>query len=353
MSFKRSQSLRGVVAGAWALGAALLTGCQQPAGEVFPALEQPIVWPGPPEQPRIRYVGQLEQNTDLKPARSFGETVGETLFGKGDSLSMLTPQAVCTDEQNRLFVADSSGQMVHVFNFESREYQRWKPEEEGVTLAQPVAVAFDPRGRLLVSDAVSGAIHVFDSDGQWLGTMGEAFLKRPCGLAIDRTNDRLFVADSAAHQIVVLSFDGALLDRLGRRGTGPGEFNFPTNVAVGPEGRLYVSDSLNFRVQVFDPSLEPLFQIGSKGDMPGYFSQPKGIALDSEQHVYVVDAHFEAVQIFDAQGRLLLSFGEEGTAPGRFWLPNGIYIDANDRIWIADSYNRRVQVFDYLPEPSP
>ena len=85
--------------------------------------------------------------------------------------------------------------------------------------------------------------------------------------------------------------DGELLGGIGERGVGPGQFNFPTNVALDATGRLYVTDSLNFRVQVFDSRARAASrQIGGQGDMPGYFSQPKGLAVDGEDHLYVVDA---------------------------------------------------------------
>jgi DNA-binding beta-propeller fold protein YncE len=163
-----------------------------------------------------------------------------------------------------------------------------------------------------------------------MGRVGSGILTRPSGLVVDPVEGRIVVADTAAHQVVVLDLEGRLLTRFGGRGLELGQFNFPTNVALDSAGRLYVADTLNFRVQV-------------------YFSRPKGLAFDSEDHLYVVDAHFESVQIFDPHGPLLLSFGQEGSGPGEFWLPAGIHIDPSDRIWIADSYNRRVQVFQYLP----
>lgn len=331
----------------------LLGGCARPRGVVFEPLESPVFWPQPPEPARIHYVGQLVTSLDLKPAVPFGQALGQALFGKDDSHSMLTPFALCTDLKDRLFVCDSNAQLVHVFNLDSRKYEQWKPTAEGVAFSQPVGVAFDSLGRLLVADSLAGTIFVFDGKGSFLGDIGGEHLYRPCGLAVDRSTNRIFVADSGAHQVVVLAIDGELIERIGGRGTEPGQFNYPTGVAVDGAGNLYVSDSLNFRVQVFDRDLQPLRTIGAKGDLPGYFSLPKGLALDSEDHLYVVDSHFESVQIFDHEGRVLLTFGEEGRGPGQFWLPAGICIDMDDRIWIADSYNRRVQVFDYRPELEP
>ena len=135
----------------------------------------------------------------------------------------------------------------------------------------------------------------------------------------------------------------------GRRGSGPGEFNLPCDIAFDGQ-MLWVADTGNNRVQGLSRIGEPLVTIGQAGDSPGDLAMPKAVAVNKEGHVYVVDSRFENVQIFDRTGRLLLYFGQEGVGPGEFWLPSGIFIDATDRIWLCDSYNKRLQVFDYLPE---
>lgn len=332
----------------WMIPIILLGGCA-PAGVIFAPLEQPLFWPLPPERPRIHYVGQIESSDDLQAPK----TLGEVFFGGRDNHTMLSPYALCTDSRDRLLVADSNGQMVHVFDLKKRTYASWTIQDEDWSLTQPVGILYDARGRVLVSDSVSGTLFVFSGVGKFLGTLGAQFLARPTGIVEDRVRGRLYVADPGTHTIVVMDLDGHLLHQIGRRGIKAGQFNFPTNVAVDSLGRLYVSDSLNFRIQVFSPDFEPIRQFGGKGDMPGYFQQPKGLALDSSDQLYVVDARFEAVQVFDDEGTLLLPFGQEGSGPGEFWLPAGIHIDKNDRLWIADSYNRRVQVFDYRSEEEP
>ncbi len=332
----------------------LCVGCGQPKGIVFEPLENPRVWPLPPETPRIAYVGALSTNHDLKPAKSFFDGVGEALFGAKAGYGLVAPNAICTDNADRVFICDPSAQLVHVFNLESRGYEQWHPGlDADVRFEYPVGMVIDSFGRLLVADSSAGMIFVFDEVGQFLGHFGEDALIRPCGLAYDAATNQLFVADAGQHALVVLAMDGELIQTVGTRGTALGEFNFPTYVAIGPDSKVFVSDSLNFRVQTFDADLNPLYQIGRKGDMPGYFALPKGVAVDSGGRVYVVDANFETVQVFDNAGQLLLSFGEEGHGPGQFWLPSSIFIDRNDRIWISDSYNHRVQVFDPVIPPTP
>jgi DNA-binding beta-propeller fold protein YncE len=340
--------LRKVILIALAMALGLLASCARDAGVIFPVLTSAPQWPevGPA---RVRFIGALTSAADLKAGVSPFEALGSALFGQGPAQSIENPMAVCTDNADRVFVADTQAKAVWVMDLNSRVFSRWAPA--GRSFGTPVGLAYDASGRrLLVADSTNGVIDAFSADGHFLGELGAGQLRQPCGVAVDPRNGRIFVVDVAAHQVVVLTPDGQVITRLGRRGAGDGEFNFPTYVAIDSQERVYVSDSLNFRVQEFSADFQFIRQIGSQGDAPGYFAQPKGLAVDGDDHLYVVDSQFEAVQVFDHTGQLLLDFGEQGRKSGEFWLPAGVFIDRHNRIWVADSSNHRVQVFDYLPE---
>lgn len=352
-----SRARRSATLGALALAlvaGARLAGCASSPGVLFErAGAANLVWPPPPDTPRVAYVGSLVSDRDLKPSRTLGQRVGDTLFGREEARGMVNPSAVCTDgagERGRVFVADPGRSGVHVFDLESRRYELWTLPDGAGRMAFPVAIAIDPSGRVIVSDSGRGELLAFASDGVYLGPLAGDLLERPVGLAIDR-DGRMLVVDTGAHEVVVLSPDAGEITRFGGRGSAPGLFNFPTHIALDDEGRIAISDTLNFRVQVFAPDFTLLRTIGRQGDMPGYFSHPKGLGVDGRGVLFVVDANFEALQLFDPEGRLLMTFGREGTAPGEFWLPAGMFIDPKGWVWVADSYNRRVQVFRPFDEP--
>jgi DNA-binding beta-propeller fold protein YncE len=54
--------------------------------------------------------------------------------------------------------------------------------------------------------------------------------------------------------VVKYSRDGKYLLQWGTRGSGPGEFQLPHNVAVDAQGKVYVTDRDNARVEIFDSS---------------------------------------------------------------------------------------------------
>src|SRR5215212_7314474 len=98
----------------------LLSGCAGKPKPIFPPVTPPIVWPAAPERARIAYIGQLATSADLKRKPGGFEAIGSAIFGKKPERAMLTPYAACTDGGDRVFVADSGAQCVHVFDLKTR-----------------------------------------------------------------------------------------------------------------------------------------------------------------------------------------------------------------------------------------
>ncbi|MFC2136903.1 6-bladed beta-propeller [Bacteroidota bacterium] len=170
-------------------------------------------------------------------------------------------------------------------------------------------------------------------------------LMQTTGIAYSKESNKIWLVETAAHRISILDLNGKLIERIGKRGNDPGEFNFPTSIWIDKEGYAYIVDALNYRIQIFDKNGNFISLFGEIGDSPGYFARPKGIATDSYGNIYITDALFHVVQIFDKSGNFLYRFGSQGRGKEQFWLPSGIFIDDNDYIYIADSYNARIQIF--------
>ena len=327
-----------------------VSGCQSPPKPIFPTVSPPIVWPPPPDLARIRYVGELHGEASLGARPSDWNAFRAVLTGPRPVVMFSRPTALAVVGA-RVFVTDTGLGVVHLLDLANRHYDtiRGAPDDG---LQVPVDVAALPDGTIAVADRGRAAIDIFDQDGKWLFTLRHEELKAPAGVTWDALSERLWVIDAANHTCFAWQ-DRQLVDRLGRHGNLPGQFNYPTAAAWHPLTGLVVADAMNFRVQVFGDNHEPAAIFGKKGDAAGDFARPRDVAMDSAGHIYVLDNQFENVQIFDHEGRLLMAFGGGGQDPGQFALPSGITIDDQDRIWIADSYNHRVQVFQYLPEDEP
>lgn len=320
-------------------------GCTRPAKDFLVPSEPAIVWPTPPDAPRVRYINDLTGSEDVGATKRFGEVWDELLYGPKPPARLVTPQDVAVnDKGNRIAVADVNGKCVHLFDVSRKQHTPLVVVGTDKQLLEcPVAVGWMD-DTLWVADAMLHRVAVFDASGRgrWIATEE---LKRPAGLACCRTNRLCYVVDTVDHAVKAFDEKGQLVTRFGSRGSGPGQFNYPSHIACGPDDTLVVADSLNFRIQRFALDGTFLGMFGRKGDAAGDLALPKGVAVDAAGDIWVVDAHFENVQAFTPQGQLLMTFGKEGHGPGEFWLPAGACIDAQNRLWIADRDNGRVQVF--------
>ncbi|MHB8828368.1 MAG: 6-bladed beta-propeller [Syntrophales bacterium] len=273
--------------------------------------EVELVWPLPPDEPRIRYLRTYESSNDVQE-QTGSQKLLTTLLGESDvGMGLGKPYGVFAS-RDRVIVTDTGIGRAVVFDIKNKKYFHAGLEGKGF-LAKPIGIAADAAGNMYVSDTKQDRVVVFDKDGKYARVIGEkgAFLQ-PTGIAVNDALDRVYIVDTNKHQLFIYSKEGKQVAVVGSRGDGDGQFNYPTNVFVSKNGKVYVSDSMNFRVQIFDADGKFLQKFGKVGDAPGMFSRPKGIAVDSDGHIYVVDSAFNNVQIFDEQGQLLMFFGEMG-----------------------------------------
>jgi len=334
----------------------LASGCatQAPVEDTQKAeIEQQMVWPAPPEQARIRYVGELSSLENL--AGKEQKSLRDILMGEEDKEERSTlhsPYGVHSDSNGRVFVADTSFAGLIVFDLEKKNVSFWGVAGYGA-LTKPVGVTSDAKGNVYVSDTIDQRIVVFDTDGNYINAFGGGdILTNPAGMVFNDETQQLYVVDAHKHQINVFNTKGGVDFVIGKRGAQPGEFNFPTNIASDGNGRLYVSDSMNFRIQVLEADGTVVNTFGEIGDRPGDFNRLKGVGVDKEGHIYAVDASYNNFQIFDDEGQLLLIVGQPGNAgPAAFYMPAGVHVDKNNQIFIADQLNHKIQMFEYIGEP--
>lgn len=329
------------------LAVALLPGC---ATEVREADAPALLWPAYPEPPRIAFVRSFSRPDDLGIRKGFLQRMRDLVFGAEES-RMVRPIAV-VESGGALYVADPGAKGVHRFDTAKGDYALIQGPQQA-PLPSPVGLARGEMGEVYVTDSKLAQVLVIRPGAKFAAPLElEGELQQPTGLAYDAAEKQLIVVDTKANRLHIYSAQGALIGRIGARGTGPGEFNYPTLLWLSPQGRLYVTDSLNFRVHILGRDGRFIGKFGHAGDGTGDAARQKGIATDGHGHIYVVDSLFHAVQVFDANGRYLLTVGAQGQGRGEFWLPVGIYIDDADNIYIADTYNRRVQVLRYLGDES-
>lgn len=312
-----------------------------------------LVWPMPPDIPRYAFIGDIHGESNGTESVRSGSLLSRffaALVGLGQEteplIDLLRPQQIVTDDSGRIYVADTGRQSVFVFDELKGEFSLWNESSLNIPFLSPIGLAI-VNNYVLVTDSEQAQIFRFNLAGEVIGSIGKGVLKRPTGIAYDKENEHIFVADTKDDNIKVFDLDGQLIDVIGHTGVREGEFNRPTFIAFR-NSRLYIADSLNARVQVMDESGENIQSFGQRGLYVGNLSRPKGIATDSDGNIYVVESYYDHVLIYNAQGELLMSLGGSGNQPGQFSQPTGIWIDAKDRVFISDMLNGRVSVYQYL-----
>jgi sugar lactone lactonase YvrE len=155
----------------------------------------------------------------------------------------------------------------------------------------------------------------------------------------------VYVADSGNHRIQIFNTSGTFLRGWGSQGTGDGQFNNPSDVAIDSSGNVYVADLGNHRIQAFDSSGAFLRKWGLKGSGDGEFSDPYSIALDASGNVFVPDWGNHRVQEFTSSGTFLKKWGSPGSDEGEFSSPWGIAIDSSGSVFVGDHQTSRIQKF--------
>lgn len=288
-----------------------------------------VVYPTPPDTPRIQFLMTLSSEVDVTGKR--GTSLIEALAGESDETEYRgfnKPYGIGLRD-GRLYVCDTMLAGVVVMDLRARTFEQWKPEGDG-TLRKPInCFVDDADGRLYVADTERSQVVVFDSTRAYVSAFGEREGARPTDVFVE--GERIWVSDLGGQRVRV--YDRTTFEQL-RAFPEPGEeapkaLFSPTNLYVRGD-RVYVSDFGDFKVKIYSTDGEFIRSVGSYGRALGQFVRPKGIAVDREGIMYVVDAGFENVQMFDDEGQLLMFFGGRYEGLGDMWLPAKVILSYGD-----------------------
>jgi DNA-binding beta-propeller fold protein YncE len=311
-----------------------------------------VVWPPPPEVPRIKFLRAFATDDDL--GGGLMRSLGRAFLPSDSAIAIAQPTglALSPDEQT-LYVSCNAPQRVLAVDLANNSMRVFLSKGEN-SPKNPFGVATDAAGNVYVTDHSAGPVFVYAPDGKFLRKFGKDQLERPTGIAIDRRRQLVYVTAGAAstskhHRVEVFSLKGDHLRTIGTRGHEAGQFNFPANLATAPDGQLFVVDMLNFRIQVFDPDGQLVGMFGTLGaGQPGTFDKAKGIALDGFGNVYVTDSAQGFVQLFNPRYQPLMAFGGHGLEAGYMHVPTAIAITTKNRIFVADFAVDRVGEYELI-----
>jgi len=218
-------------------------------------------------------------------------------------------------------------------------------------------------GELLLQIGQRGVVD--SSDGTTKGTPLNSAKDRffhPTAVAVDPTNDDIYVSDGYGNRrVVVFDREGRFLRQWGRQasqaemmsGVGGLFAEVVHDVKISNQGLVYVCDRQGDRIQVFDKvgkfQQNMWIRTGTK-ELP----DPRGTAWtmafshDPEQRfLYLMNGRNEEVHILDhGSGEILATFGRAGHQLGAFTHGHGIAVDSRAYVYVSETHTgRRVQRF--------
>lgn len=263
--------------------------------------------------------------------------------GRAPFSGMREPRDGAVDDKGRLWIADFGTSRLRIFDPEGGYLGGWGGKGAGTFgLREPCGVAIQGK-ELYVADTWNGRIQHFTLAGEWKSTASGLYGPRGVAIAAD---GKVWVTDTGNNQLVV--YDPALAEprTLGKKGSGPGEFQGPVGIAAGPSGSVYVADVMNRRIQVWDAA----GSFRAALPFPGWpeWSEPH-LEVGDDETLYVSDPAKGVVLHLDSAGTVLHTWtaGEDGTP---FRRPTGVALDRKRAIlYVIDSGTNRVVTLK-LPE---
>jgi DNA-binding beta-propeller fold protein YncE len=148
-----------------------------------------------------------------------------------------------------------------------------------------------------------------------------------------------------SYRILKFDKDMNFISDWGKYGVDDGQFKYPSDIAVGPDGSIYIVDAGNKRVQKFNADGEFISK-WSGGYGYGSFNSPFGVAVSDDGYVYITDSIGRSVWKFDNEGFVLKKWRWSGPASWFGGIPYGIDIDSGGYVFVTDDLNNTIQKFD-------
>ena len=235
-------------------------------------------------------------------------------------------------------------------------------------------VDVDGSGNVYINDVSNHCVQVFSGTGSFERSFStkaglpakDQLSNNTRGLAVDRTNNIVYIADSANQFVGVFSTAGKVLGTIGTPGSdcsGAGQLDGPRDIAVGPTGTVYVSDYTCFTIDAYNP----LFANTNPGGFlhtvpnptvpppPGGLNFAVGVGVSQDgRSVYVTDTFNQRVQEFDGPstttpGAVVQMWGSRQPVlndPCAMDYPRGASVDpSNGNLWINDTRSGYIKAY--------
>ena len=272
------------------------------------------------------YVTQPRTKNNLHVYNRHGKLI-RTMYGlKG-------PIGVAVDNENKIYIGNATTGSVEIYNFDLKlSHKLGKGDGEFKT---PNSIATSSSGLVYVVDSKGHIVKVYNPDGSMAFSFGgwgkgNGQFNVPLDIAIDENAGELYITDlgiytdpvngqTAGARVQAFNLTGTYIRSFGQYGLGAGRLFRPLGITLS-EGKIYITDSFLALVNVFDKSgnfIEAIY------DTNHQLKTPISVAVGKDKRVFITSSNEPSIEIFGLPGYttmtvspLALSFeAEEGRSP--------------------------------------
>ena len=203
----------------------------------------------------------------------------------------------------------------------------------------PCGIAIDKRnGNVAVADSLNRRIQIFDSEGKYLRQFGDIRdstknLQSPCAVEFSILGEIIVIEEYGA--MILCSKEGNFLNYVGY-------VRKPCSVSVKGNGDLIVCDSADAEVKILSPY--GCDKLDSFAGDPVLDGSPS-FAIHHQDRYFVSFPKTRCVLVFTEDGDFLYDIGTSGEVNEQLSRPLGLAIDKFNNLIVCDSDGCRLQVF--------
>lgn len=291
---------------------------------------------------------------------------------------LVNPVGMSLSPDGQLYVAEEFGHELSVFEtdgtFVQTLGQQGDAEQDGLVFNRPNSVDIADDGTIFVADTWNFRVVVLSPDGEFLTAFGQAgtfgydappepndAFWGPRAVVYDDDSGRIFVSDTGNKRIRVYEWDGenaTWIDDVSEGGSGLGQVDEPSGLAVHSDDRLFVADTWNRRVGVFTIDGGFIDNHRVRGWYQEQGNRPY-LALDEDRGImYITDPDAGRVLVYTMEGDCVGSFGQsagENTNPSgsEIGVASGVTVDSEGFVYVVDNQTGRVLKFEPFPQTEP
>jgi tripartite motif-containing protein 71 len=293
-------------------------------------------------------------NNRIEELNSKGEFVSS--IGTSGSGKLNYPRYVTIDASGDLWVSDYGNNRVVEFSSEGIFIREVGTIGTGNgQFTKPAGIAIT-EGSVYIVDEGNSRVEQFTTSGTYLGQFGSKGSKsgqfnEPLDITENQSTGALYVCDLANNRMEEFSPAGKFLTEWQTWGSTHEQYG-PASVAVGATGKLYIDDPYVNKIGIWispetgGTNLRYSTQFGTSGTGNGQFNDPSGVAVDGHGDVWTTDFTNDRFEEFSSKGGFIASYGKEGGGNGQFYGPAGIAINkSTGNVYIADDWGAHMEEF--------